>query len=238
MTQPAIEVADIVRAKGGQYLEHYQSSVNYQELKAYRAAECCRIAALGGHKDKCVKCQYEAPHSYNSCRSRCCPQCQAQERRRWLQAQRDLLNTNYFHVVFTASHELNPLALTSPSPLLDLHSTPVPRPCSKSLPIQSGPAQRLDSSPSCILGVRLCWAITTSIASSPAVDCRQITGDRVRITVKLVRTGPERLIWADAYEGDIQDVLIAARCCPGYRSQYPNEPCRATGAPRGSLQTC
>ena len=59
--------------------------------------------------------------SYNSCRSRCCPKCQAQERRRWLQAQqRDLLNTNYFHVVFTVAHELNPLALTSPRPFLDL----------------------------------------------------------------------------------------------------------------------
>jgi len=121
MTRPAIEVADIVRAKGRQYLEPYQSRVSYQQLKAFRAVERCRTAALGGHKDKCVKCQYEAPHSYNSCRSRCCPKCQAQERRRWLQAQqRDLLNTNYFHVVFTVPHELNPLALTSPRPFLDL----------------------------------------------------------------------------------------------------------------------
>jgi TolB-like protein/DNA-binding winged helix-turn-helix (wHTH) protein/Flp pilus assembly protein TadD len=37
------------------------------------------------------------------------------------------------------------------------------------------------------------------------------SGDRVRITVKLVRTAPERLIWADAYEGDIQDVLRLQR---------------------------
>ena len=56
MTRPAIEVADIVRAKGRQYLEHYQSSVSYQQLKAYRAVERCRTAALGGHKDKCVNC--------------------------------------------------------------------------------------------------------------------------------------------------------------------------------------
>jgi hypothetical protein len=59
--------------------------------------------------------------SYNSCRSRCCPKCQAQARRLWLQRQqRDLVNTNYFHVVFTLPHELNPLALTSPRPFLDL----------------------------------------------------------------------------------------------------------------------
>lgn len=121
MTRPAIEVADIVRARGTQFLERYQSSVSYQQLKAYRAVERCRTAALGGHKDKCVDCGYAAPISYNSCRSRCCPKCQAQARQRWLELQqRDLLNTNYFHVVFTLPHELNPLALTSPEPLFNL----------------------------------------------------------------------------------------------------------------------
>lgn len=116
MTRPAIEVADIVRRKGRQFLDRYESSVSYQQLKAFRAIVRCRTAALGGHKDKCVNCHYEAPISYNSCRSRCCPKCQAQARQRWLQAQqRDLLNTNYFHVVFTVPHELNPLALTTPS---------------------------------------------------------------------------------------------------------------------------
>jgi hypothetical protein len=121
MTPPAIEVADIVRAKGSQYLERYQSRVSYQQLKAYRAVERCRTAALGGHKDKCTGCGYETGISYNSCRSRCCPKCQAQARRLWLEAQqRDLLHTNYFHVVFTLPHELNPLALTSPRPFLDL----------------------------------------------------------------------------------------------------------------------
>jgi Putative transposase/Transposase zinc-binding domain len=121
MTRPAIEVADIVRARGRQFLERFKTGVSYQVLKAYRAVERCRTAALGGHKDKCADCHYEAPISYNSCRSRCCPKCQAQARRRWLEAQqRDLLNTNYFHVIFTVPHELNPLALTSPRLFLDL----------------------------------------------------------------------------------------------------------------------
>ena len=121
MMRPAMEVADIVRTQGRQFLERDSSSLSYQQLKAFRAIVRCRTAALGGHKDKCVDCQYEAPISYNSCRSRCCPKCQAQARNRWLQAQqRDLLNTNYFHVVFTVPHELNPLALTSPRPFFDL----------------------------------------------------------------------------------------------------------------------
>ena len=67
MTRPAIEVADIVRAKGRQFLERFKAILSYQQLKAYRAVERCRTAALGGHKDKCVNCQYEAPISYNSC---------------------------------------------------------------------------------------------------------------------------------------------------------------------------
>ena len=121
MTRPAIEVADIVRRQGRQFLQRFQAVLSYQQLKAYRAVERCRTAALGGHKDTCVDCRYEAPISYNSCRSRSCPKCQAQARQRWLQAQqRDLLHTNYFHVVFTLPHELNPLALTSSRPLLDL----------------------------------------------------------------------------------------------------------------------
>ena len=121
MTRPVLEVADIVRRKGRPFLQRFQAILSYQQLKAYRAVQRCRTAALGGHKDKCVDCQYEAPISYNSCRSRCCPKCQAQARKRWLEAQqRDLLNTSYFHVVFTVPHELNPLALTSRRPFLDL----------------------------------------------------------------------------------------------------------------------
>jgi Putative transposase/Transposase zinc-binding domain len=121
MSSPAIEVADIVRAKGTQFLERFKAILSFQQLNAFRAVLRCRTAALGGHKDKCVGCQYEAPISYNSCRSRCCPKCQAQARQRWVEAQqRDLLNTNYFHVVFTVPHELNPLALTTPRRFFDL----------------------------------------------------------------------------------------------------------------------
>jgi hypothetical protein len=95
MTRPAIEVADIARAKRRQFFERYHSCLSYQQVKAYSAVVRCRTAALGGHKDKCGDCPYEAPISYNSCRSRCCPKCQARARRLWLEAQqRDLLNTN------------------------------------------------------------------------------------------------------------------------------------------------
>jgi predicted Zn-ribbon and HTH transcriptional regulator len=87
MTRPAIEVADILRAQGNRFLERYHSSFSYQQLKAFRAIARCRTAALGGRIDQCHGCGYETGISYNSCRSRCCPKCQAQARRRWIEAQ-------------------------------------------------------------------------------------------------------------------------------------------------------
>ena len=121
MSRPALEVADILREQGNRFLERYRSSFSYQQLKAFRAVSRCRTAALGGHLDVCLRCGHEAGISYNSCRNRHCPKCQAQARQRWLEArQQELLDTGYFHVVFTVPHELNPLALTTPALFYDL----------------------------------------------------------------------------------------------------------------------
>jgi len=120
MTRPTLEVADILRAHGNRFLERYRSSFGFQQLKAFRAIQRCRTAALGGHRDACPSCGYQAI-SYNSCRNRHCPKCQAQARERWLAArERELLNTSYFHVVFTIPHELNVLALENPRLFYDL----------------------------------------------------------------------------------------------------------------------
>jgi hypothetical protein len=73
-----MEVADILRAQGKRFLERYHSGFSYQQLKAFRAILRCRTAALGGHIDVCHGCGYETGISYNSCRSRSCPKCQAQ----------------------------------------------------------------------------------------------------------------------------------------------------------------
>jgi hypothetical protein len=36
MTRPAIEVADIIRRRGSQFIERFKAVLNYQQLKAYR----------------------------------------------------------------------------------------------------------------------------------------------------------------------------------------------------------
>jgi hypothetical protein len=112
MNRPPLEVADLVRAAGHSFIERSRRWITWQHIKVLRAIVRCRTAALGGHLDECTDCGYRPAISYNSCRNRHCPKCQANARDRWLEARRQhLLPTRYVHVVFTLPHELAPLAL-------------------------------------------------------------------------------------------------------------------------------
>ena len=120
MSRPTVEVADIVRTHGQRFLEQNRSWLGFQHLKVLQAIARCRTAALGGHIDKCSGCGHRTI-SYNSCRDRHCPRCQAQARERWLAARnRELLGVPYFHVVFTLPHELNALCQYNPKLLYNL----------------------------------------------------------------------------------------------------------------------
>ena len=120
MNRPPLEVADIIRAVGRSFSEKNRSWLTGLHRKVLSAIERCRTAALGGHKDQCSRCGYQAI-SYNSCRNRHCPKCQTNARDKWLAArQRELLAVPYVHVVFTLPHELAPLALYNKKLLYDL----------------------------------------------------------------------------------------------------------------------
>ena len=120
MNRPPLEVADIIRAVGRSFVEKNRSWLTGLHRKVLSAIERCRTAALGGHKDQCSRCGYQAI-SYNSCRNRHCPKCQTNARDKWLAArQRELLAVPYVHVVFTLPHELAPLALYNKKLLYDL----------------------------------------------------------------------------------------------------------------------
>jgi len=74
----------------------------------------CRTAVLGGHLDVCRSCGYERP-SYNSCRNRHCPKCQALAAETWIDKRSErLLDVGHFHVVFTVPAQLRPLAQHAP----------------------------------------------------------------------------------------------------------------------------
>jgi Putative transposase/Transposase zinc-binding domain len=114
-----IEVADVVREHGDRFIDR-NPWLSYQQLSVLRAIRRCRTAALGGHIDRCSRCGHQAI-SYNSCRNRHCPKCQAQARQRWIAArERELLDVPYFHVVFTLPHELNALCCSNARILYDL----------------------------------------------------------------------------------------------------------------------
>src|ERR1039457_3984372 len=111
MKRPPIEVADIIRSVGKSFIDKNRSWLNGLHLKVLSAIERCRTAALGGHRDRCLRCGYTAAISYNSCRNRHCPKCQTNARDKWLAARdSELLPVPYAHVVFTLPHQLAPLA--------------------------------------------------------------------------------------------------------------------------------
>src|ERR1700733_10725945 len=120
MMRPAVEMADIVRTQGDCFREKNRSWLGYQQLNVLRAITSCRTASLGCHVDACSRCDHQAI-SYNSCRNRHCPKCQAQARHRWLaRREQDLLSVTYFHVVFTLPHQLKVLYRRDPRVVFEL----------------------------------------------------------------------------------------------------------------------
>ncbi len=113
MVRPALEVADIFRAHGPAFRHNQRGHLNLGQLKVMSAIEQCRSAALGGHVLCCPSCG-QAEISYNSCRNRHCPKCQASAAKRWLEArQTELLPVDYYHVVFTLPEPISALAYTN-----------------------------------------------------------------------------------------------------------------------------
>jgi Putative transposase/Transposase zinc-binding domain len=111
-------VAAVFRRHGPAYLCDH--TLVEGQAKVLRSVIACRTAALGGHLDVCRDCGVATP-SYNSCRDRHCPNCQASAAKRWLDKQLNrVLATPYFHVVFTLPAQLRAIALANPKLVYDL----------------------------------------------------------------------------------------------------------------------
>lgn len=107
-----LTLADLVRAHGDAYRRRHRLT-GVQAL-AFGAITACRTALLGGRRETCDHCG-ATRLTFNSCRNRHCPTCQAQASARWIEARRaELLPIPYFHVVFTLPHALNALAQGNP----------------------------------------------------------------------------------------------------------------------------
>lgn len=77
--------------------------------KAAHAIMKCKSGALGYSASQCQDCGHVEIHN-NSCRNRNCPHCQAVLKEVWVDKRRaEVIDSPYFHVVFTLPHELNAL---------------------------------------------------------------------------------------------------------------------------------
>src|SRR6516164_7693580 len=111
MARAGPEVADIFRRYGAAYRETHGASLCAAQRRVMSAIKLCRTAALGGHVEHCDRCDHQRI-CYNSCRDRHCPKGQSLARAQWLEDRRsELLDTQYFHVVFTVPQPIAAIAL-------------------------------------------------------------------------------------------------------------------------------
>jgi Transposase zinc-binding domain len=111
VTEHRLEVADVIRQHGEEFLKRWGHTVSPQQRKALRDIGACRTASLGGHIEQCDQCARQII-AYNFCRNRHCPKCQSSARDHWLaERANDLLPVSYCHVVFTVPDRLASLAL-------------------------------------------------------------------------------------------------------------------------------
>lgn len=107
--RPDLHVADVLRQHGDAFL--HENTVTPLQARALRLMMLCRTPALGGHLDLCDDCGHVRP-SYNSCRDRHCPSCQARAQHAWVEQRMErVLPTHHFHVVFTLPSELRTVAM-------------------------------------------------------------------------------------------------------------------------------
>jgi len=110
MKPPAMEVADVMRAYGGQYLQSYGNRMPAVHRKAIADITDCRTPAMGGATWHCPDCE-QWQYSYHSCGNRNCNKCGNERAQRWLeQTGKLLLPVDHFMVTFTLPGDLRQLA--------------------------------------------------------------------------------------------------------------------------------
>ena len=101
-------MADIFRYRGPAWRASHAGHVSLGQLKVMSAIERC---------EDCAHLRI----SYDSCRDRHCPKCQAAAAKEWLTDRRaELLPVPYFHVVFTLPGPVADIAYQNKSVVYDL----------------------------------------------------------------------------------------------------------------------
>ena len=98
-------VADIIRLYSTSDVRHRRLRADVK--RAFGRISVCRTAKLGAHIKRC-ECGHVNSIEYNSCRHRCCPQCQGARKANWLKKiSEQLLPCAHTHVIFTVPEQLN-----------------------------------------------------------------------------------------------------------------------------------
>jgi hypothetical protein len=104
-----LEVADVLSRYGDEYLRKFGDKILPSQHRAFADILKCRTDVMGGHIFQCDKCGHRH-YSYHSCRNRSCPKCHKNDTATWLEQRRqELLDVEYYHVVFTLPQELRPI---------------------------------------------------------------------------------------------------------------------------------
>lgn len=115
---PQSNIQQIFQYGWNSYCNSFQpSSV---QSKTANAILNCKSGELGYNVSICEDCGHTEMHA-NSCRNRNCPNCQAILKELWIDSRKaEVIDTPYFHVVFTIPSELNPLIYSNPELLYSL----------------------------------------------------------------------------------------------------------------------
>jgi hypothetical protein len=169
MDRPQFEVADVFRCYGADYRLQNGASMSNAQHRVMTAIEVCRTAVLGGHLEQCDQCGHQR-NAFNSCANRHCPKCQSLARAQWLQdRQAELLNTQYFHVVFTVPEQIATISYQNKRELFGI----LFRAAAEALRTIAADPKHLGAEvgflPCSILGALTCSIIPICIVWSPAV---------------------------------------------------------------------
>jgi hypothetical protein len=79
-----IELADIVRRFGPQYISQYGHQMMPSQKRALADIAACCTRELGGRLYRCDDC-HDTFWRYHCCRNRACPKCHGSQTQHWLQ---------------------------------------------------------------------------------------------------------------------------------------------------------
>ena len=119
-TARRLRVAEVLeryrwRARLGE--QGYSAEQLSEVTRVLNLITACRTGKLGSHLFTCRGCEHKVM-GLNKCTNRHCTSCGSGRREQWCEEINEwILNCDYWHVVFTLPHELNPLMLANPKHL-------------------------------------------------------------------------------------------------------------------------